>query len=81
MSLSEAVKSYDQDLDEVRKKTEVSEDKISHCTECGEPVEDGAVLLSPIKPNCVTVQCFACGTVYDEWTANMNRNAVRPSDA
>ncbi|WP_157575379.1 hypothetical protein [Haloferax sp. Q22] len=78
MSLREAVRSYEQDLDEVRKKTEVSEDKISHCRECGEPVEDGVVLISPIKPNCVTVQCFSCGTVYDEWTANMNRNGVRP---
>ena len=80
MSLADAVRSYEQDLDEVRKKTEVSTDKISHCRECGESVEDGAVLLSPIKSNCVTVQCMACGTVYDEWKANMVRNGVRPSE-
>ena len=80
MSLHDTVKNYKQDLEKVRKKTEVSTDKISHCRECGEPVEDGAVLLSPIKKNCVTVQCFSCGVVYDEWTANMNRNGVRPQN-
>ena len=65
--ICQAFQEYEQDLDEIIEETELERDQISSCNDCGESVEDGSVILYPVKNNVVTVQCGACGTVYDEW--------------
>lgn len=75
MSFAEAFREWEQDLSEIQEETEVSIDRLEECNECGEPVEE-AMILYPVRRQCVTVQCGACGSVYDAWNSELHRDEL-----
>lgn len=67
MSFYEAAKNFSQDLDRLAEDTFFKREELAKCPECGESVEEGAVVISPLRNSCATFHCGECGSVVDKW--------------
>ena len=76
-SLYEAAQDFHQDVSEIAERTRLEEEQISRCNECGEPIESGGALLSPIKNQRITIQCGNCGSIYDECANELTADEVQ----
>lgn len=76
MDLYEAAQDYEQSVSEIAERTRLEEKQIKECKECGEPIEGGGAILSPIKNQCITIQCGKCGSIYDEWAKDLTADEI-----